>query len=79
MKKIGYFGSPINIRYIKAKDIKGKIPTRYDDIESDIRLAKEADYFKQETLNNTKEIKTYNLGQKLAKDFEQLKILCHIS
>ncbi len=59
--------------YIKASEIKGRIPTRYDDILKEIALAREEEYMKANEVLHSDPNKTYNLGDKFKNTFQKLK------
>lgn len=68
-----------NINYIKAKDLKGKIPTRYDDIMNDILHEKDCLYFNQKVAPEKVKDGTYTLGEKLSTNVKKLLAVCNIS
>ncbi len=59
--------------YIKASDLKGRIPTRYDDIMKEIALAGEDMYYKENEVLHSNPNETYNLGEKFKDTFLKLK------
>ena len=59
--------------YIKASELKGKIPTRYDDIKKEIAFAKVEEYMKANAKLHSDPNETYNLGDKLKDTFQKLK------
>ena len=44
----------------------GKIPTRFDDIQKEIRIAKFKDYYELQEVPKIAEEKTYKLGSKVS-------------
>lgn len=79
MNKLTNISFAGKINYIKAQDIKGKIPTRYDDIVKDIMHDEYNFYFKQKAVPQKTEEGTYTLGEKLSNNVKKLLAACNIS